>query len=536
MTRAALYARYSTDKQRETSIVDQLREAQARAAREGWEVAVQRADEGVSGSVPIALRPGGKALLADALAGRFSILIVEGLDRLTRDIGEQESVVKRLEHRGIRIVGTADGYDTVTRGRKVMRIARGLVNEMYLDDLREKTHRGLAGQFDRGFSAGGRTYGYRTVEDIRGRRMVIDANESPIVQEVFRRYSDGEAVARIVANLNARGIPSARGGSWAVSAIFGSTLKGLGMLSNELYRGHIIWNRRQWIKDPETGRRNYIERPKEEWQHREDPSLRIIEEDLWMMVQSRRRSRGAAWQDGQVRIAKPGRTLFGGLLVCPTCGGPIIAVNSKRYGCNVHKDRGPAVCSNSQTISREMVDRRLITEVRDQLMDPAAISELRGAVKAALAMAQKGAESGSEGAKARLAEIDAEISRLVDALASIGLSEAIATRLKKAEAERDQLTATLATAKAGGATGMLQDIMARYSRLMMKLQDVLKDGDIARSRELLSDLLGPITLRRDDDGVAWAEFEEPAERLMLANGESLGLVAGAGFEPTTFGL
>jgi len=74
--RAVLYARYSTDRQRETSIDDQLRAARERAHREGWEIVAQHADEGISGSVPVALRPGGKALLAAALAGRFEVLIV----------------------------------------------------------------------------------------------------------------------------------------------------------------------------------------------------------------------------------------------------------------------------------------------------------------------------------------------------------------------------------------------------------------------------------------------------------------------------
>lgn len=144
--RVALYARFSSDQQRQTSIADQLRAARARAAAEGWPVVIERSDEGVSGATPFAVRPGGKALLADALAGRFDVLIVEGLDRTFRDLGEQEQVVKRIEHRGIRIIGTSDGYDTEGRGRKVLRVIRGLQNEMYLDDLAAKTHRGLAGQ------------------------------------------------------------------------------------------------------------------------------------------------------------------------------------------------------------------------------------------------------------------------------------------------------------------------------------------------------------------------------------------------------
>jgi len=116
---AARYARYSTDQQRQSSIEDQLREAHLRAEREGWTIVAQHSDRGVSGSVPVALRAGGKALLADVLTGRFSVLVVEGLDRLSRDIGEFETITKRLEHWGICIIGTADGYEKALVDGKV---------------------------------------------------------------------------------------------------------------------------------------------------------------------------------------------------------------------------------------------------------------------------------------------------------------------------------------------------------------------------------------------------------------------------------
>jgi site-specific DNA recombinase len=239
MPMVCLYARYSTDKQRETSVEDQLRKARAKAQREGWSIAATHTDEGVSGSTPIALRPGGKALLADALAGRFNVLILEGLDRLSRELGESESMVKRLEHRGIRIIGTADGYDSEARGRKVMRIARGLVNELYLDDLREKTHRGLAGQMERGFSAGGKAYGYKAVEVPGGRRIEVDEEQAQHVRAIFARYAAGDSVRAIVYDLNARRILSPRGKAWAASALQGNAAKGLGLLNNEMYVGRV---------------------------------------------------------------------------------------------------------------------------------------------------------------------------------------------------------------------------------------------------------------------------------------------------------
>ncbi|CAN5343905.1 recombinase family protein [soil metagenome] len=538
--RVALYARFSTDLQRQTSIVDQLLAARQRAAKEGWIVTIERADEGVSGSVPVALRRGGKALLADALAGRFDVLIVEGLDRLSRDMGEQDQVVKRLEYRGIRLIGTSDGYDTEAKGRKVMRVARGLVNELYLDDLRDKTHRGLAGQFARGLSAGGRSFGYRT-EDAGGgggRRVVIDETEAVHVRWIFERAAEGHSVRAIAHQLNERGIASPRGGTWAVSALFGSKEKGLGLMNNELYVGRVVWNRRQWVKDPETGSRRYIDRPKSEWQVREQPELRIIDAELWQRVHGRTR-RGPVAGTGKGRGASP-KTLFGGLLTCNCCGGPIIAINRERYGCGVHKDRGNTVCASGATWLREVVDRRMVAELRGELLEGAAIEELQSAVRTLLAVHLRDAHAGESDARKRLLALDSEIGRLVDAVASIGISAAITDRLRSAEAERGELAVRISAMPATAQQGLIvDDVTARYKRMVLQLQQVLdEEGDRDRTRHILSEMLGPMTLVRDaESGEDFAELDGPAERLLFATvGESLGLVARAGFEPATFGL
>ena len=65
MTRVALYARYSDDKQSAASIEDQFRVCQIYADRQDWTVAARYSDAAISGSTVI-LRPGVKALLHDA--------------------------------------------------------------------------------------------------------------------------------------------------------------------------------------------------------------------------------------------------------------------------------------------------------------------------------------------------------------------------------------------------------------------------------------------------------------------------------------
>lgn len=534
-TRAALYARYSSDRQRETSIADQLRGCRDRAAREGWPVVATHSDEAVSASTPVALRQGGKALLADALASRWEVLIIEGLDRLSREVGEQEAIVKRLEHRGIRIIGVSDGYDSEASGRKVMRIARGLVNELYLDDLRAKTHRGLAGQFERGLHVGGVSYGYRSEEAPGGRRLAVDKARAAIVREIFQRFAAGETTRAIVHSLNARGVPGPRGVAWAVSALHVSHERQLGLLHNTLYIGREVWNRRQWIKDPDTGKRRYVERPAAEWRTRETPELRIVDQAAWEAV--RRRIAAGEGRGRRGKGATP-RTLFAGLLRCATCGGPMTAIDARRYGCAAHKDRGPTVCASRLAVSRKDLELRLLADLRTELLEPAAMADMRRAVRQALATHERTAGAGDTAAEARLQALEGEISRLADAVAQLGLSEALRTRLAAAEAERATLRAQLASRAAPRPAVDLDGLAARWRRMVMDLGGVLAGEDRERARGLLADLLGPVTIGTDaTTGDVYAELDEPAERLLVqAVGAPLRVVAGARFELATFGL
>ena len=538
--RVALYARYSSDRQKQTSIDDQLRAARVRAAAEGWHIVAEHSDDAISGATPFALRPGSKALLADALASRFDVLIVEGLDRTFRDVGEQEQIVKRLEHRGIRIIGTADGYDTHARGRKVMRIARGMINELYLDDLREKIHRGLAGQFDRGLSAGGRSYGYRSEHTGQGYRLVIDEEQAEVVRWIFACFIDGWAPMTIAHELNRRGIPSPRGGTWASSALHGSATRGLGLLHNELYAGKVIWNRRQWLKDPETGKRRYIERPQSEWQVREQPELAIIDHETWARSRLRaagQRRHGAAKAETK-KGGRPYRSLFAGLLRCPVCGGSMVAVDARRYGCSIHKERGPAACPNHDTAQRAAVDTRLVGVLREELLHPEALAELNAEVRRLAVERTRGAGAAAGASKARLAELQAEITRLVDAIASLGVSTALAERLKATEAEQARLQVEVAAARPDTADQVIARALSRYRSMLADLKTRLEGSDdMARTREILAEIMGPVTLIKDQDGVTWAQMQNPAEQLLaVGGGPLLTVVAEARFELATFGL
>lgn len=524
------YARYSTDNQRESSIADQFRLGHERCVREGWPAPGEYFDEGTSGSIPLIDRPGARKLLEDASAGRFDVLLLEGLDRLARDVVEQETIIRRLEHRGIRIIGLTDGYDSRTEGREMMRVVRGSFNQQQLREIARETHRGLAGQISRGFHAGGISYGYKSevagldgAGDAIGHRLAVEPEAARWVRWIFEQYIDGRSPRAIAHELNHRAVPAPRGGTWALSALYGSPAKGSGILNNEIYVGRYIWNRSKWIKDPDTGRRQRIDRPRAEWMVKDLPDLRIIDEATWQAVRARMDAPNLKG-GGRGAGARP-KTLFGGLLKCGKCGGAVVAVNSINYGCAAHKDRGTSVCAGLRA-KRAVVDERLLESIKQDLLAPDYLIEIQRQVATLIAEQQRSSSTDGHAARARLIEIEREIGNLVDAVAVAGWSDAIKTRLQTAEAERARLQA--AAAERQPIPAALSGIVRRYKSMLDDLQATLV-GDPDRARLALQGVVGEIRLVPDGKEL-YAEMQTHHERLLMAAGGAfLNPVAGAGF-------
>ncbi|TPI29736.1 recombinase family protein, partial [Mesorhizobium sp. B3-1-9] len=142
MTRVALYARYSSDSQRDASIEDQLRLCREQAAREGWSVAGIYDDAAISGASTL-LRPGIQQMIRDAQRGRFEVVLAEALDRISRDQADVATLFKHLKFAGVAIVTLTEGeISELHVGLK------GTMNALFLKDLALKTHRGLRGRVE----------------------------------------------------------------------------------------------------------------------------------------------------------------------------------------------------------------------------------------------------------------------------------------------------------------------------------------------------------------------------------------------------
>ena len=241
--RCGVYTRFSSDSQHPASIDDQLLACRRYAAQQGWQVlgAHEYVDEALSG-VGVEHRPAYRRLLA-ALGSPppFEVLLVDDLSRLSRDAAEILRLVRLLQGLGVKLISVADGIETGHKLSKLVVSMKAVINELYLDDLRDRTLRGLHGRFARGLHTGGRIYGYRSVPmvdpsgrtDAMGQPLVlgmalaVEPVEARTVRHIFEWFAGGVSLRAIAHRLNAEQIPfpaeptrrGAKRKGWASSAV-----------------------------------------------------------------------------------------------------------------------------------------------------------------------------------------------------------------------------------------------------------------------------------------------------------------------------
>jgi DNA invertase Pin-like site-specific DNA recombinase len=369
--KVALYARYSSDNQRDASIEDQLRLCRARADREGWKIVDSYTDRAISGAS--LLRPGVQELIADGLKRRFDLVLTESLDRLSRDQEDIAGFYKRMRFVGINIVTLSEG--------EVSELHIGLngtMGALYLKDLADKTRRGLRGRVEDGKSGGGLCYGYDVVkqfdangEAIRGDRTINQA-EADVIRRIFADYLAGQSSRTIAMTLNREGVSGPQGSEWGPSTIHGNPKRGVGILNNELYVGKLVWNRLRYIKDPDTGKRVSRLNPENEWVIQDVPELRIVEQDVWEATNERQRRLAykppSEAGENTLNARRRPKHLFAGLVRCGCCGGGYTMISKDLLGCATARNKG--TCDNRLNIRRDALEKSILTGLNTHLMAP----------------------------------------------------------------------------------------------------------------------------------------------------------------------
>jgi len=170
------------------------------------------------------------------------------------------------------------------------------------------------------------------------------------VRRIFRDFAAGMSSIQIATQLNVEGIPGPRGGQWNASTIRGDPTKAVGILNNPLYRGEMIWGRREWRRDPDSDmrERRYRMRDSDAWIRVKVPHFRIVDDDLWQAVREQLERRAHPLGTAQPVRSRRRQHLLSGLIQCAYCGSNYVISGKDYYRCAGQKERGTCVNNLSE--------------------------------------------------------------------------------------------------------------------------------------------------------------------------------------------
>ena len=397
MKSAAIYARVSSDKQKEENTIASQTAALVAFARE-QEFEVPREwvfeDDGYSGAS--LLRPGLERVRDLAAEGLIQAVLVYAPDRLSRRYAHQILLIEELARAGVETLFVRAPRGSTPEDELLVQF-QGMIAEYERAQILERSRRGKRHRARQGEVSvlSGAPFGYRFIRktDHSAAYYQIDEEQARVVRRIFELYSiQGLSIGAVARRLNEQAIPTCKQrGRWERSTVWG-------MLRNPAYKGQACFGKttlapRQRITRPIRMRggiapRNSAshERPREDWITIAVPP--IVSEETFALAQARLAAN---------KIHAPRRTVtpsaVQGLVSCAKCGYALYRTSTRSsartiyyyrcLGSDAWRRLSGSVCSN-RPVRQDLLDQIVWTEVVRLLEEPQLIqSEIERRLAAA---------------------------------------------------------------------------------------------------------------------------------------------------------
>ena len=429
--RAVLYARFSSDNQREESIEAQLRAMHEFCSRNSIVIMHEYCDRAKSATTDD--RPEFLKMIAASKEGDFDFAIVHKLDRFSRNRYDSAYYKRELKKNGVQLLSVLEQMDDSPESIILESVLEGM-SEYYSKNLAREVMKGMReSAMDCRYIGGWIPYGFRV--DPQTRRYIINEYEAEAVRMIFRDVADGCGYNVVLNKLNSLGYRTRLGNTFSKETLYE-------MLRNEKYNGVYVFSRAA-SKDELGRRNNHRDKPIEDQIRIPGGMPKIVDDETFARVQSILASRK---RHGR-RTGK--RTyLLTGMVFCGLCGyrycGDAMQTGGEKnrsvigtYFCNNRKNHGAHACGN-QNIHQQPLEELVLRKIEEIVFDE---SRIPGIVQAYQQLNQR--ESGEEGEKLRtlrqnLKTVEQKIANIVNVITNTG-SAALVNQLNQLEKEKEQL-------------------------------------------------------------------------------------------------
>lgn len=234
---AVIYARFSSDRQREESIEGQVRECRAYAEKNGLTVIDTYIDRAKSASKDTEKREDFLRMIRDSSRRLFDTVLVWKLDRFARSRFDSAHYKNILKKNGVKVVSATEHITEGPEGIILESMLEGMA-EYYSAELSEKIHRGQKENALKGRNNGGAIpLGYQLNKETQ--KLEVNEITAPIVREMFQRYAEGDTIKNIRDDFNRRGLTTNKGLAFKYSTI-GTVLKNRKYIGEYKYQDIVI--------------------------------------------------------------------------------------------------------------------------------------------------------------------------------------------------------------------------------------------------------------------------------------------------------
>ena len=400
--KGVIYARYSSDNQREESIEGQLRECKAFAEKNDIQIVETYIDRALSARTD--RRPDFQRMIKDSAGRKFEVVIVWKLDRFARDKYDSAHYKRILKNNSVKVVSATEAISAGAEGILLESMLEGMA-EYYSAELSEKVTRGLTeNALKCKYNGGTLSIGYMIDSE---QYFQIDSLTAPAVLDAFKHYADGASMREITNEMNLKGVRTKRGGKISINSV-------TRMLHNRKYIGEYRYND---IVHP-----NGI------------PA--IVPEDLFNRVQERM----AANKKAPAKHKAEDEYLLTTKLFCGKC--QCYMVGESGTGRNkVHHYYKCASVKNhkgcdKKTVKKEWIENLVIEQIKKLIFDDELIEKLADTVM----KLQSKENTVLPLLKKRFADTQKSIDNMLDAIQQGILTASTKERLESLEKQKSELS------------------------------------------------------------------------------------------------
>ena len=417
MQKAYVYARYSTDMQREESIEAQIAAINEYAQQKGITIARQYIDRASSGKTAEG-RENFLQMIADAKSGEVSLILVHKSNRFARNREESAIYKHKLRKLGITVKAVAQDFGEGPHAVLMDAIMEGL-DEYYSLELATETMKTLKVNASKCQYNGGRPlYGYRINSE---KHYELEPQEAAVVKDIYTKIVSGWSYIEVLRYLDEAGVCNRQGKSFGKNSLHD-------MLRNERYTGTYIFNETP-RRHPVTGKRtSRIKKNSNEIIKIPGGIPQIVQHETWEKVQIIMDARKQ-----NPTTARKRKYLLTGFIKCGVCGGSYIGITTTTqyteksyYRCS-SKGNKPGSC-NSKNISLEETETKVEEFLRTQI-ESIIPEELAAATNKFIANERGNSKAKIAAIKNDLWDIEKKIENLLVALENGDTSEVIRSRL-----------------------------------------------------------------------------------------------------------